>query len=255
MDASEIRHSLDLLVRLIDTTTGLTVEERNVRFWKDDRPVRPIPRGSGNYVFLNCGRADGELRVSVYGYEPYRMTIRYEGLDSRMPTKEAFLIPSESASGGQPVITFSGKLPGITEIQAVSPGHAGCCISGFDERKRIMKLFKTHRLGMDDIFYGLVHPQQQTYEPFEVVKELQDGSVKISRPLAEAFTVNAPVARIVFGSVSEDGSYLLRVRDDAENLVYLVRYVAEGKAAFRTVDFHRAGERKLEQEESVWDNL
>ncbi|MCD8196688.1 MAG: hypothetical protein LUE24_05935 [Lachnospiraceae bacterium] len=254
MDASEIRHSLDLLVRLIDTTTGLEVEERNVRFWRDDRPVRPIPRGSGNYVFLNCGREDGDLRVSVYGYEPCRVAIRYEELDSRMPTKEAFLIPSENVSGGEPVISFSGKLPGITEIQAVSTGSAGCCISGFDERKRIMKLFKTHRMGMDDIFYGLVHPQRQTYEPFEVVKELQDGSVKISRPLEEPFTVNAPVSRIVFGSVDPDGSYLLRVRDDAESLVYLVRYVAEGKAAFRTVDFRRAGEVRLEQEDSVWDN-
>ena len=58
MDASVIHQKLDLLIRLIDTTTGAVVEEKNVRFFKDGEAVRPIRRGSGNYVFLNTGRKD-----------------------------------------------------------------------------------------------------------------------------------------------------------------------------------------------------
>ncbi|MCD8326448.1 MAG: hypothetical protein LUC90_07130 [Lachnospiraceae bacterium] len=241
MEASTIHHSLDLLIRLIDTTTGDMVDERNVRFWMDDNPVRPIPRGNGNYVFLNRGRKDTTLKIAVYGYETCSLAIRYQKLDSGMPVKEAFLIPSENAAG-QPVITLSGNLPGLESIQAVSLGSADCCISGFDERKRIMKLFKTHRTGMDHIYYGLIHMNRQDYEPFEVIKELSENSVKISRPLAEPFTVNSPVARIVFGMVDQQGNYVLRVRDDRTHLIYLVRYEVRGTAEFRTVDMHRAEE-------------
>ena len=39
MNASVIRFRLDLLVRLIDTTTGGSVEERNVRFFRDGKVV------------------------------------------------------------------------------------------------------------------------------------------------------------------------------------------------------------------------
>ncbi|MCD8067639.1 MAG: hypothetical protein LUE87_01850, partial [Lachnospiraceae bacterium] len=93
-------------------------------------------------------------------------------------------------------------------------------------------------------YYGLIHADRQNYEPFEVVKELPDGSVKISKPLAEPFSANSPIARIVFGMAGEQGDYVLRVRDDAETLIYMIRYVVRGAAKFRTVDMHRAEELK-----------
>ncbi len=243
MDVSVIRRKLDLLVRLIDTTTGAEIEERNVRFFKDHQPVRPVYRGNGNYVFLNCKREDGFLDIMVHGFDPCREKVEYEKLDSQMPAAEAFLIPSESAAGPLPLITFQGKLPGVERVQAVSLGQAYCCISEFDERKRVMKLFKTHRSGMDHIYYGLIHPDRQDFEPFAVEKEISGTSVKISQPLKEAFAVNSPIARIVFGRVTPEGDYVLRVRDDGTRLLYLVRYVVEGKVNFRTVDFHRLEEK------------
>lgn len=245
MDASVIHYRLDLLIRLIDTTTGFEVEERNVRFWHEGREVHPVPRGSGNYVFLNSGREDGSLEVRVFGYDSCRVDIRYDALDSQLPIKEVFLIPSENTGKGMPVITFSGRLPGITAIEAVNLGSPCCCISEFDERKRIMKLFKTHRAGMEDIFYGLVHPDRKDYEPFEVVKGISESSVKIKEPLKEPFSVNSPIARIIFGRVTPEGDYCIRVRDDAERLLYLVRYVAEGNVKFQITDFHNLGEAKL----------
>ena len=136
MNASVIRFRLDLLVRLIDTTTGGSVEERNVRFFRDGKVVRPATRGGGNYVFLNCGREDFELEIRVYGYDPFRMSVRYETLEDAMPVIEAFLIPSENGSGGYPVLGLSGRLPGIQSIQAVNVNATCCCISGFDERSR-----------------------------------------------------------------------------------------------------------------------
>ena len=245
MDSSVICFKLDLLIRLIDTTTGSEPEERNVSFFKDGKPVRPIPRGSGNYVFLDCGREDGVLEIMAQGYEPCQVSVEYEMLDRQLPVKEVFLIPSENMASIQPIITFSGQLPGLESVQAVNLGSTCCCISGFDERKRIMNLFKTHRTGMDDIYYGLIHPDKQTYEPFAMVKEISESSIKISQPLQEPFSVNSPIARIIFGKTTPEGNFLIRVRDDAARLLLLVRYVVKGSVKFKTVDFHNLEEAKL----------
>ena len=78
MDASVIRCKLDLLVRLIDTTTGAEIEERNVQFFRDHKPVQPVPRGNGNYVFLNCGREDGSLDIKVWGFDPCQVSVEYD---------------------------------------------------------------------------------------------------------------------------------------------------------------------------------
>ena len=104
-----------------------------------------------------------------------------------------------------------------------------------------MKLFGMHRLGMDGIHYGLIHPDRQDYEPFAVQKEIAKDAVKIEQPLKEPFSVNAPISRIILGSVTSAGDYCIRVRDDREHLLHLVRYVVDEEARFRLVDFRHCG--------------
>ncbi len=238
METSRIRFRLDLLIRLLDTTTGAVVEERNVRFFKQSEVVRPLSRGSGNYVFLNSPREDFELDIFVYGYDPCKISIQYEKLDAQMPIQEVFLIPSENMLKGQPVRTLCGRLPGLASIQAVNM-YATCgCVSSFDERRRILKLFGTHGLGMDGIYYGLIHLERESYEPFTIVKEIAKDAVKIEHPFKEPFSVNAPISRVIFGTVTNEGDYCIRVRDDGERLLYLVRYVAGEEVRFQMVDFH-----------------
>ena len=57
-------------------------------------------------------------------------------------------------------------------------------------------------------------------------------------PLQEEFAVNAPICRRLFGRVSGDGSFLLRVRDDGKRQTYLVKYVVNGETRYKSVDFH-----------------
>lgn len=246
MDASVISYRLSLLLRMIDTTNGAEIEERNVRILRDGQVMHPISKGNGIYVFLNMEREDCDLDIQIFGYDACHVSIRYENLDSQMPIKEVFLIPSENTRKGQPVITFSGNLPGMESIQAVKLGTTSCCISEFDERRRIIKLFRAYRSGMNDIYYGLIHPGRQTYEPFTIEKTISDTSVKISQPLKMPFSVNSPISRIIFGRVTEKGGYCLRVRDDTESLMYLVRYVTAGEERFKTVDFRHLEEVILE---------
>lgn len=240
MDGVKICYKLDLVIHLVDTTTGISVEEHNVQFYKNDNSLQPIPRGNGDYVMINSGREDFTLQMKVYGYEPCTVQIRYEELDAKLPMKEVFLIPSENTTAGETVITFSGHLPGLEEVEAVSFRHARYCIQEFDERKRIMKVFrKSSRASMEDVYYGLIHMDTESYERFEVLKEVGTGAFKLREPLKETFSVNSPIARVVFGKAGADGEYILRVRDESEDLRYLVRYVVAGETRFQVVDFHQ----------------
>lgn len=66
MEAS-ISYSVDLIIRLIDTTTGYAVTERQVIFTEDGNPVAFLGKENGVYVGMNMGKTDRELRVKVKG--------------------------------------------------------------------------------------------------------------------------------------------------------------------------------------------
>ncbi|MBR5578964.1 MAG: hypothetical protein IKW28_08225 [Lachnospiraceae bacterium] len=246
MKASVIHHSLDLLVRLIDTTNGYPIGERDVHFYEDEKELFPRARGVGNYVFINYERKNRRIMVKTYGYEPITVDINYENMDSVVPVREIFLIPSENLSRGGPVISFTGTLSGISEIEAVSLEPSGCTINSYDERKRLIKMFKTRQTNLENLYYGLINMEKMNYEKFVVEKEMPDCILKIREPLKEGFSINSPIARIVFGMVDERGNYCLRIRDDRENLKYIIRYVVSGKENFREIDFRKPEETILE---------
>ena len=120
MAASVIRARLDLMVRLIDTTTGALVDERNVLFMRDGVPVRPESRGVGVYVFINTGREDFLMQINVYGYDRYETAVHYEELDEGLPACYVFLMPSENTIRGKNTLSFSGTLPFLKNIEAVN---------------------------------------------------------------------------------------------------------------------------------------
>ena len=76
--ASVFGSKLDQLIRLFDTTTGADIDERNVVFKRDGMPVRPEPRDTGTYIFINTGREDFLMRIEVFGYEVYETRVSYE---------------------------------------------------------------------------------------------------------------------------------------------------------------------------------
>ena len=152
MEASTIHHRLDLVLQLIDTTTGTPVEEQDVRFFTEGRQCWPIPRGGGNFVFINTGRSDSTLTLKVFGYEDAVVNVQYEKLDQVVPLLQVFLIPSEKLAKGERLCSLTGTLQGLEEIEAVSLAQSNICFSEFNERKCLMKLFLAKgRLSMEDI--------------------------------------------------------------------------------------------------------
>lgn len=246
METTGIHFKLDLILQLVDTTTGRTVTEQNVRYFEEDESIKPIPRGNGTFVFINTGRKDRTLTLEVAGYETCQVRICYDALDEAVPLKQVFLIPSENTPKGERLCSLTGKLSGLEELEAISLSQSFVTISEFDERKRLMKLFVSQgRLMMENVHYGLISADRKSYEHFEVEEELPPNQVRLKKKLEEQFSVNAPISRVIFGSVSPDGSYLLRVRDNARVLVCLVRYRVNGEYLYQTVDFHNCAENEL----------
>lgn len=242
MQSIVIRHKLDLVIMLIDTTTGTEIQERKVRFKKGADYVNPFSRGDGSYVFINSGREDFDLQVEVYGYEKMTVPVRYEELNEKTPVKEVFLIPSENNRAGERVLTYSGNLSGLQAVDAVLLGQARVYIKEFDTRKRIMTLFRQGSLSLENGPHGIIHMEGEegSFEAFEVEKMISSVSVKIKEPLERPFSGNDPINRIIFGKVTPEGNYFIRVRDNANELKGIVRYTFEDDTKFQIVDFHHS---------------
>jgi hypothetical protein len=234
-----IRVKLDLLIRVLDTTTGSPVEEKNIIFTLNGKMVRATSRGYGNFIFMNCGRENGLMQIEVYGYEPYTVNIDYEKLDPIMPAIDAFLIPSENLRKGESLLTLKGNLPGISSIEAINPDRPICSIREFDAKRRIMTVFMPNRrMNMIHTYYGLANVRDGTFEEFQVEKELPENRLRIKEPLAQEFSLNSPICRILYGMTDEKGNYLFRVRNSGKEVVYLLKYVVDDTTKYLMLDFH-----------------
>ena len=242
-----IQARLDLLIRLQDTTTGLSVEERNVDFRFNGVQIRPISRGFGNYILINHGRENGLMQVFGYGFEPFETIVDYDNLDERLPTVDVFMIPSENNDTGHKLLSLSGTRKGISSLECIHPGRPISAIREFEPKKRIMTIYTPNRrMNMIHSYYGLLHSERSSYEAFEILEQLDTNKVRLRALLQEEFAVNDPICRRIFGKIDEEGNYLLRVRDDGRRQVYLVRYAIGDEIRYKSVDFHMAEEITLD---------
>jgi hypothetical protein len=202
--------------------------------------ARPAPRGDGCFVFINIERTDFRLDAVVAGYEKYSVNVCFEELDDRIPTCDIFLIPSERNAKGGTVIGIFGNLPFLEAIEAVDLNRPVCRLSDYTEKKRKMSVIKQagRILDMSYGHYGLLQADGKSYEKLYVSETDAVSSIILKETLKLPYTVNAPIARIVFGSVDAEGNYLLRVRDDSRDLQYLIRYVYKSEVYYQQVDLH-----------------
>ena len=239
MSGSFIHVSLDVVVRLIDTTTGRVPAANLVRFYRGKEELRAMYKGDGCFAFINLGREDFLMRIEAEGYEAEEFPVSFAEKEYGAVSLDIFLMPSENERRGGRVISFTGKLPRLSSIEAVSLSMPVCSISEFNQKDNILTLFlPSRRIVMESVYYAVVNESDNTYERFEVEEETSPVSVRVKNPLEREFPMNAPVSRIVFGKVDAKGNFLLRVRDSGKELHYLIRYVANDTELFQEVDFH-----------------
>lgn len=243
MDGATFRHRVDLIIQLIDTTTGLGVSDAGTLITKNGYGF-DVLRRDGSFVAINVGREDFTLGIKARGYEECEVEVKYEDLDEALPIQLVFLTPKESVGNGEPILSLTGSLDGIESIEGVCVNRPYCSISDFDEKKLIMTVFRPQGiLSMDNVFYGLIKGKE-SYERIEVTEKIGEAKVKLLAPIENGYSVNSPIAKVVFGTV-KDNEYIFRVRDDANILQYLICYVVKGEKHFKLIDFHKPEEMSL----------
>lgn len=240
-------HSLDLALRLVDTTSGKGVSGAGMEVRVDGKPVRFGEKGGGMLIFQNLATRRFHLEVASSAYETANREVDLDSLKKGLPLLEVHLIPSAGYPGIAEFQTLEGILPGISELSAVRMGDNACLIREFDPRKRLVKLFNPHHLALDRMLYALVDPDNGRYEPFQILRTLDDQTVKTDRVLETEFRNYFPISPMVLGKWGEDGRYCLRVRDEGTACKWLVRWEKDGKARFRTVDFRQEPHPGLEE--------
>ena len=233
-------HRLDLALRLIDTTSGRNV--RNPAVSIDGTPVRFGAKGGGILIFQNLGSRQFRLQAAAPGFVKTAADVDLDALNSAYPLLELHMLPD----AGEEFFTLSGRLPGITALSAVRAGENTCLMREFDARKRLAKIFNPHRLAIDRLHYALVDPDKAIFEPFQVLRTVDDQTVKTDRVLEMPFRNYFPVSPVVLGRTESNGDYLLRVRDEGTQALWYVRWEAAGEVHFQTVDFRASPRLEVE---------
>ncbi len=241
-DAS-ITYRLDLVVRLLDTTTGKPAAQRQVAFLADGSVMAMQERDTGLYVLLNRGRNDMHLTVQAKGYLETSVDICYANLSERYPEVEIPLIPEEKPYGYQDFVTIKGVMPGIESLAAVPLKSPSAKAANYLEKKQILKFFIAK--SMEEKSYALVHEDRMEFEEFHIAKRISGLSVKLTDPLNEACRPEEPVARIVRGMTEPSGKYLLRIREGTSGMEYLIRYTADGKTVFKKISLEHPEDWRL----------
>ena len=235
-DHTVIRHQLDLVLHLVDTTTGSLLTGVGARFFCGGKPLHFLSKGDGHLLLMGRGREDFRLTVELRGYLPRTIDVRYEELSEKMPLIELPMIPDGSAPALVQYVDLEGKLEGLSALDAVWLGDRSCMIRDFNAKKKSLTVFNPYRLLLDRVFYALVNPQEQVYEPLEIEERISDTQFLLKQGLSMEYGSNFPIARRVFGLVREDGSYLLRLADRGGDSRWLVRCVMGEKEWFQAVD-------------------
>ncbi len=235
-----IRASLSLAVRLIDTTTGRAIGESDVRFYRGDSIFPYMTKGEFR-VFTNEGREDFLMRVCARGYDEEEIPICYGELDPKLPTRDIFLMPSENNRTGGMVLSIHGTLSKLQSIEAVMIDRPLGLFHSMTEKKEVFTmnvLPKTPGGGvrLDTMRYALLNENRERYEVFEVTEELSPTSVRIKERLTEEHKTGDTICRIIYGRVSKDGSYVLKVREDASSLPVILHFMKDGREYFKRTD-------------------
>lgn len=242
MSVFVITHRLNLVLRFIDTTTGKPVSGSELTLSSEGKPLHPMEKEQGTLIFIELERNDFILSISSRSFEPCTMPVRFSELDAQVPAIDIQLIPSGTNISPVPCIALQGCIPGISDLTAVRLGDNSCLIREFDPRKKLITLFNPHRLELNRTSYALIDPDKKRFEAFRVVKRIDDNTIKIDRVLEREFSNYFPIAPIYFGQTSENGNYLLRVRDDSSAPNWLIHYQINQDSHFQCADLRQMHE-------------
>lgn len=236
MSEGTFTHRVDLIVTLRDALSGNPITNYPAAFSKNRVPLR-LRAADTDWLGVNIGREDFILGVNVRGFEETEVPVKYENLDTILPAVEIHLVPTQNIWSMPPLLTLEGSIAGMEELQAVSLEETDVYFVSAEKDRCRISLYNPRRKMLRYHSYAVVDKERQEFEIVTVLKTLPDDMVLLKHDLKKKFKGNNPFVRPIYGMVSEEGKYLLRVTKSKES-AWLVRLVVEGKEYFQVVDFH-----------------
>ncbi len=234
-----ISYKLDLIISLVDTTNGRSVTENEVRFYRNGEVLQPARRGESTYILTNYGREDFELVTKARGFYPVTTKVSYELMNENEPLTIVYLIPDGRAMVNSSICEITGRIPRLSEIEAIGLKNPRCCINEYNARRQEMTVFQMEGSRyLEDVHYGILHAQEDTFEHIEIDKNIDARKTKLRYPLKEPFTVNAPVCRVIFGNVEKDGTYRIAMRKKFPENPAIIRYKKGDSWYYLKADFN-----------------
>ena len=243
MSDIKFSYKIDLIVHLVDTTTGFPVSQKNVKFFRNGRMITFLEKTEGFHILINNGREDMEIEAEVSGYMPAKAQVCYGELNQAFPEIEIPLIPIPKPYGYFGFITLEGLLPEIESVDAIALDSECARVAGYIDKKQVLKLFVAKY--MEEQAYAIVHEEQMEFEEFCISKKIDRLTLKLKNPLKMACRPEQTVTRIIRGIAYESGKYLLRVQENSST-DYLIRYVVKGKTKYKRIDISNPEDRRLE---------
>ena len=151
MEAHIVRHSLDMVLQLRDTTTGKSVLEHNVVFREDGNIVFFANKGGGVYVIMDTPRTNTRYEIEVYGYETQTVSVEYGESKKSYRIIEVPLIPKEGINPAIEYVTIRGRMDGIESLEAVPLNAKSCFLQEYNPKKQQV------------IYYGNMELAEQEY--------------------------------------------------------------------------------------------
>lgn len=234
-----IRHSLGLAINLIDTTTGKHIGDARTVFTFDRSDIsHPINKGAGTFIILNYCRENFHMQIENPGYATYEVDVDYELLDKNLPLLSAYLIPEDGKGMFDSVIALRGNIPLLSEMTLVRFTDVMAHTDGYDPKKRILTVFeKGNRLNMEGSPFGIISPGAEAFETIQIMDQRSDSKVILKSSLQGEFSRNAPIARIIIGTVKSNGDYHIAIRNNGGDKRGILRLVVDGEERFMKVDF------------------
>ena len=238
-----ISAKLTLAVRLVDTTTGLELTESDISFYLNGGLVHPVRKGSGTYAFINMSKENFLIHICAYGFDDAELDIKCDALDPRLPLIDVFLMPSEKKQRGGSVIKITGNLPGLESIEAINMNRP---IAAFQSvttgrgitRMTLLPMTLAGGVALDSMAYAMLSKDRMRYEVFTVQEQDAATSVVLKSKLKVSHELNERIFRIIYGKAGPKGDFILKVRDEATVLDYLLHFKVDGREYVRPIDFH-----------------
>lgn len=235
MNHSVIRYCIDLVIYLVDTTSGSFLSQKNVILFQNNTILNPMKKGIGTYILCNHGRNDFVLTVEAFGYESSCINVNFESFDKGIPTVYVPMIPKISIENDAILSEIRGNLSGLEKIDAVTTEDKSLYLNKFDEKIQTITLFNYLEKPIHNIEYAVINPEKTEYEAFKIVRELHKHQFEIQSPLKKYWESNSILSRVIYGKVESNGDYILRIRK-GNRQKYIVRYVLGGAERFECLE-------------------